>query len=75
MARGEFAIYGISMVLLYTTSTLYHALTPPRARHVFKVLDHALIFVLIAGSYTPYLLVSLRGGWGWSLFGVVWGSR
>lgn len=69
----SFTIFGISMVLLYTASTLYHALIPPRARHVFQVLDHALIYVLIAGSYTPFLLVSLRGGWGWSMFGVVWG--
>ena len=69
----SFAIFGATMVLLYTASTLYHALIPPRARHVFKVLDHALIYVLIAGTYTPFLLVSLRGPWGWSLFGVVWG--
>ena len=69
----SFAIFGVSMVLLYTASALYHALIPPRARHVFQVLDHSLIYVLIAGSYTPFLLVSLRGGWGWSMFGVVWG--
>ena len=69
----SFAIFGTSMVLLYTASTLYHALIPPRARHIFKILDHAMIYVLIAGSYTPFLLISLRGSWGWSLFGVVWG--
>lgn len=69
----SFTIFGATMVLLYTASTFYHALTPPRAKHVFQVLDHAFIYLLIAGSYTPFLLVSLRGGWGWTLFGVVWG--
>jgi len=69
----SFSIFGVSAVLLYTASSLYHALIPPRARHVFQVLDHALIYVLIAGTYTPFLLVSLRGAWGWSMFGVVWG--
>lgn len=66
-------IFGATLVLLYTTSTLYHALTPERAKSIFNVLDHAFIYLLIAGSYTPFLLVSLRGPWGWSLFGVVWG--
>jgi len=66
-------IFGASMVLLYTASTLYHALIPPRARYVFKVLDHSMIYVLIAGTYTPFLLISLRGPWGWSMFGVIWG--
>ncbi len=69
----SFAIFGTTLVLLYTASTMYHALTPRRAKSVFKVLDHAFIYVLIAGTYTPFLLVSLRGSWGWSLFGVVWG--
>ena len=69
----SFTIFGVTMVLLYTASTIYHALTPPRAKNVFKVLDHSFIYLLIAGSYTPFLLVSLRGGWGWTLFGVVWG--
>ncbi|MBU0740815.1 hemolysin III family protein [bacterium] len=69
----SFAIYGATLVLLYTASTLYHALTPRRAKSVFQVLDHAFIYVLIAGTNTPFLLVSLRGPWGWSLFGVVWG--
>jgi hemolysin III len=68
----SFTIFGVTMVLLYSASTLYHALTPPRAKNVFKVLDHAFIYLLIAGSYTPFLLVSLRGGWGWAMFGVVW---
>jgi len=69
----SFAVFGATMVVLYTSSTLYHALKPPRARRVFKILDHGAIYLLIAGSYTPFLLVSLRGPWGWSLFGVVWG--
>jgi hemolysin III len=69
----SFAIFGATMILLYVSSTLYHALRPPRARRVFKILDHSAIYLLIAGTYTPFLLVSLRGAWGWSLFGVVWG--
>jgi hemolysin III len=67
------AIYGTTLVLLYTSSTLYHGLTHPGAKRVMKVLDHVAIYLLIAGSYTPYTLVTLRGPWGWSLFGVVWG--
>jgi len=69
----SFTIFGATMVLLYVSSTLYHAMIPPRARKVFKILDHAAIYLLIAGSYTPFLLVSLRGPWGWSLIGIVWG--
>jgi hemolysin III len=68
------AIFGASLVLLYTSSALYHALPEGRAQHVFLVLDHALIYVLIAGTYTPFTLVTIRGGWGWSMFGVVWGT-
>lgn len=67
------AIYGASLVLLYLSSTLYHALANNRAKRVFKILDHATIYVLIAGTYTPFTLITLRGTWGWSLFGVVWG--
>lgn len=67
------SVFGGSLVLLYLASTLYHSVTSPRAKRFFQVLDHALIFVLIAGSYTPWLLVNLRGPWGWSLFGTVWG--
>jgi hemolysin III len=67
------AIFGATLILLYTNSTLYHAITAPRAKRVFQVLDHASIYLLIAGTYTPFALVTLRGGWGWSLFGVVWG--
>jgi hemolysin III len=67
------SIYGATMVLLYTTSTLYHSIQHPRAKAVLRVLDHSAIFLLIAGTYTPFTLVNLRGPWGWSLFGVIWG--
>ena len=67
------SIYGATLVLLYTASTFYHALTRPRAKSVFRILDHAAIYLLIAGTYTPFALVNLRGGWGWTLFGLVWG--
>lgn len=66
-------IYGVSMVLLYTASTLYHSVSSPRAKAALQVFDHCAIFLLIAGTYTPLTLVNLRGPWGWSLFGVVWG--
>ena len=67
------AIYASTLVLLYAASTLYHALSRTRARHVFRVLDHSAIFLLIAGTYTPFALVLLRGPWGWTLLGIVWG--
>jgi hemolysin III len=67
------AVYATTLVLLYGTSTLYHALSATRARRVFRVLDHSAIFLLIAGTYTPFALVSLRGPWGWALLGIVWG--
>ena len=66
------ALFGASMVLLYGISTLYHALPAGPAKRWFNRLDHAAIYVFIAGSYTPFTLGPLRGGWGWSLFGVVW---
>lgn len=66
------AVYGASLVLLYLCSTLYHALTNGRAKRLFRILDHSSIYVLIAGTYTPFTLVTLRGAWGWALFGVVW---
>jgi hemolysin III len=59
-------------VLVYVCSTLYHSLVRTRARHVFQILDHSAIYLLIAGTYTPFTLVSLRGSLGWFLFGVVW---
>lgn len=67
------SIFGASLLFMYSCSTLYHALPPSRAKARFRVLDHASIFVLIAGSYTPFTLGPLRGPWGWSLFGVAWG--
>lgn len=67
------ALFGASMILLYGTSALYHALPAGAAKRWFNRLDHAAIYVFIAGSYTPFVLGPLRGGWGWSLFGVVWG--
>lgn len=66
------AIYGATLILLYTASTLYHGIPNPRAKKVLQRLDHAAIFLLIAGTYTPFTLVNLRGGWGWTLFGMVW---
>ena len=66
-------IYGVAMVLLLTTSTLYHSIRNPRLKRVFRVLDHEMIFLMIAGSYTPILLITLRGTLGWTLFGIVWG--
>ncbi|MBU1221225.1 hemolysin III family protein [Myxococcota bacterium] len=65
-------VYGISLILLYTASTLYHSLTNERAKHIFKILDHSSIFLLIAGTYTPFSLVTLRGPWGWGIFATVW---
>ena len=67
------ALFGSTLVLLYTMSTLYHAFRGPQVKRVFRILDHTAIYLLIAGTYTPFCLVTLRGGWGWSLFGVVWG--
>lgn len=67
------AIYGASLILLYLASTIYHAASPGDRKRLFQKLDHAGIFVLIAGTYTPFTLISLDGGWGWSIFGVVWG--
>lgn len=67
------SVFGGSLVLLYSASTLYHLVTSHEKKRIFQILDHALIFVLIAGSYTPWLLVSLRGPWGWSLLAAVWG--
>jgi hemolysin III len=69
----SFSIYGTTLVLLYSFSTLYHNASRGSFKHVMQKLDHNSIYLLIAGSYTPFTLVSLRGPWGWSLFGVVWG--
>jgi hemolysin III len=66
------AVFGGSMILLYTSSTLYHSVPHEGARAVFKVFDHASIYLLIAGTYTPYTLISLRGDLGWELFAIIW---
>lgn len=67
------AVYSLSLLLLYTASTLYHSARAGAAKGRLEIFDHCAIFVLIAGTYTPFMLVSLRGPWGWSLFGVIWG--
>ena len=67
------SIFAATMAVLYFTSTLYHALPKSRAKRVFRVIDHGAIFLLIAGTYTPFTLGILRGAWGWALFGTVWG--
>lgn len=67
------SVFGASLIVLYTASTLYHAVPSARWKTRLRKLDHASIFLLIAGTYTPFTLVNLRGPWGWSLFGVVWG--
>jgi hemolysin III len=66
------SIFGSALVLMYLSSTMYHALPVGKAKKVFQILDHVAIYVLIAGTYTPFSLVVLRGAWGWTLFGVVW---
>jgi hemolysin III len=67
------SIFGTTLVLLYAASTLYHGTRSPRVKRLFQRFDHAAIFLLIAGTYTPFTLVSLRGGWGWTLLAIVWG--
>ena len=67
------SIFAATVVLLYLASTLYHAVPHHRAKRVLRALDHGAIYLLIAGTYTPFTLGALRGGWGWSLFGVIWG--
>ncbi len=67
------SIYGATLLLFYSISTLYHSIQRPRLKYLLRILDHIGIYLLIAGTYTPFALVLLRGAWGWSLFGVVWG--
>ena len=69
----SFAIYGSTLIILFMASTLYHGIQHPGAKSILERFDHAGIYLLIAGTYTPILLVSMRGAWGWSLFGVIWG--
>lgn len=68
------SIYGVSLMTLYLASTIYHASKGEKLRSRLNILDHASIYLLIAGTYTPFVLVTLRGPWGWSLFGVVWAA-
>jgi hemolysin III len=70
---GSFAVFGFTMVLLYTMSTLYHSFHPPELKKLFQLFDHVSIYLLIAGTYTPYMLVSLRDGNGWLIMNIVWG--
>ena len=69
----SFSVYGAMLVTLYVFSTLYHSVRGVRAKNVLRKFDHCSIYLLIAGTYTPFALVSLRGSWGWWLFGVIWG--
>jgi len=69
----SFSIYGAALILLYLASTLYHSFQNPKTKRIFKIIDHSSIYLLIAGTYTPFMLVSIRGAWGWSLFGIIWG--
>jgi len=68
----SFSIYGVTLLFLYITSTLYHSLHG-KAKNIFRKLDYHAIYLLIAGTYTPFTLVTLRGVWGWSIFGIIWG--
>ena len=69
-----FSIFGASLILLYLASTLYHFFpAKSKAKRIFKKIDHSFIYILIAGTYTPVCLTVLRGGWGWSIFGIIWG--
>lgn len=68
----SYSIYGVTLVLLYAASTAYHGMQRPRAKHILRILDHIAIYLLIAGTYTPFALITLRGAWGWSLLGIIW---
>jgi hemolysin III len=69
----SFSIYGASLVLLYISSTLMHAIQHTKVKNLFQIFDHCTIYLLIAGTYTPFTLVALHGAFGWTLFGIVWG--
>lgn len=69
----SFSVYGTSLLILYTVSTIYHSMWGESLKRLFLIFDHMAIFLLIAGTYTPFLLINLRGVWGWSLFGTIWG--
>ena len=67
-------VFGLSIIILYSMSCIYHAIKPNNAKRVMRIFDHCTIFLLIAGTYTPFTLVSLRGSTGWTLFGIIWGA-
>ena len=69
----SFSIYGATLIILYVVSTLFHGFKRPRLKRLFRILDLSAVYLLIAGTYTPLTLVSLRGAWGWTLFGLTWG--
>ena len=69
----SFSIFGATMIILYLCSTLLHSITHEKVKDLFEILDHSSIYLLIAGTYTPFVLVAIRGGLGWTLFGFVWG--
>ena len=79
VARGttwhivSYSVYGASLIILYLASSIYHGVQHPRIKPILQKVDHAAVYILIAGTYTPFLLTNLRGPWGWSLFGVIWG--
>lgn len=73
VAVAASAIFGATLILLYTASTLYHSIPLPQTKHILRIVDHISIYLLIAGTYTPFTLVTLKGTWGATLFGVVWG--
>jgi hemolysin III len=68
----SYSIYGVTLVLVYATSTAYHSIRLPKAKRILRTLDHVAIYLLIAGTYTPFALISLRGAWGSSLLGIIW---
>jgi len=69
----SFSIYGSTLIMMYLSSVLYHSFQDPGIKRVFRYLDHSSIYLLIAGTYTPFTMISLRGTWGWTLFGLIWG--
>lgn len=69
----SFSIYGATLIMVYLSSTFYHSFQSRRVKNLFKMFDHTSIYLLIAGTYTPFALVNLRGAWGWTLFGLIWG--
>lgn len=67
-----FSIYGATLIMLYLASTLYHSFQHPKVKQIFKRMDHAAIYLLIAGTYTPFLLIAIRGVWGWVFLAIIW---